>query len=709
MKKLQSSALVKLTAVLLLVALSFTAGLQGIRFLSGLPYLNCDSYQDTGRFQYLLREKQNDVASGVAYYLRLEQGDLTYPDRKIMEDLLQELRASTEEDNTWFRFRLMTADGSQVLYTNLEEHESLAGWVEAVHYSTFVAGEHLVSQRADSDFYAGWMQEEGLSFAPSSVPEGEPAPAKDPKVSILTEQTTLVIECGVLSAEAMAAARNNLMSVMDPDGAGPLDEFERLAEEHKRAVDNAEVLLTTAGVAAALALICLLFLLWTAGHRTGEEKPVPFWQDCIFLEPYAVVMVGLGLLMVGGLVEVANFYSTYHYSAVVYGEEIHRLMLWGGAALAAGLTAAAGLLLRTLIVRLKTGTLVRSTLILRLLGWLWQGGKAFVSALPLTWKLLILSALYLLITIMFYLDGRYNGFWCFLWFLASAVAVGGLCWWVVSFSLLRKGSRAIAAGELEYRIDTRRMPLDLKDTAEHLNNISAGLSAAVDEKMKSERFKAELITNVSHDLKTPLTSIINYVDLLKTTDQPDAKAREYIDVLDRKSQRLKKLTEDLVEASKASTGVLNISREKISLPQLLDQALGEWSEKLEARNLSLVTSLPEGDVAVYADGRHLWRVLDNLLSNCSKYAMEGTRVYLDLVRGKGQVVLSVKNISREPLNVPPERLMERFVRGDESRTTEGSGLGLSIARSLTELQGGTFQLAVDGDLFKAIVTLPQAN
>lgn len=227
--------------------------------------------------------------------------------------------------------------------------------------------------------------------------------------------------------------------------------------------------------------------------------------------------------------------------------------------------------------------------------------------------------------------------------------------------------------------------------------------------MKSERFKAELITNVSHDLKTPLTSIINYVNLLKMEEVENPKAREYIEVLDRKSQRLKKLTEDLVEASKASTGVLTVNREKIGMCQLVDQALGEYEEKLEARKLTVVPSLPEGETYVYADGRHLWRVIDNLLGNCAKYAMEGTRIYLELVRGKGQVTLSIKNISRDPLNVPPERLMERFVRGDESRTTEGSGLGLSIARSLTELQGGTFELAVDGDLFKATVTMPQSG
>ena len=284
-----------------------------------------------------------------------------------------------------------------------------------------------------------------------------------------------------------------------------------------------------------------------------------------------------------------------------------------------------------------------------------------------------------------------------------------LCWWSACFWRVRKGTEVIAAGNLNHQIETDRLPGDLKRHAEALNNISGGLTQAVNEQMKSERFKAELITNVSHDLKTPLTSIINYVNLLKTTEQTDPTARQYIDVLDRKSQRLKKLTEDLVEASKASTGALSVNREKIGMVQLLDQALGEYEEKLEGKHLAVVRTVPEGECYVYADGRHLWRVIDNLLSNCAKYALEGTRVYIEIFRGKGSVSLSVKNISRDPLNVPPERLMERFVRGEESRTTEGSGLGLSIAKSLTELQGGTFELVVDGDLFKAIVTLPQSS
>ena len=250
---------------------------------------------------------------------------------------------------------------------------------------------------------------------------------------------------------------------------------------------------------------------------------------------------------------------------------------------------------------------------------------------------------------------------------------------------------------------------DFHDAAEQLSHMEAGLRTALDERMRSERMKVELITNVSHDLKTPLTSIINYVDLLRKQGLDSPHAPEYLEVLERKSHRLKKLTEDLVEASKASTGSLPVHLERLGMVQLLQQALGEWEERFVQSGLTAVPTYPAEEAWIMADGRHLWRVIDNLLSNCNKYALEGTRVYIEIFRGKGSVSLSVKNVSRDPLNVPPERLMERFVRGEESRTTEGAGLGLSIAKSLTELQGGTFELVVDGDLFKAIVTLPQSS
>ena len=224
--------------------------------------------------------------------------------------------------------------------------------------------------------------------------------------------------------------------------------------------------------------------------------------------------------------------------------------------------------------------------------------------------------------------------------------------------------------------------------------------------MKSERFKTELIANVSHDLKTPLTSIVSYVDLLKKENIENEKAKEYIEVIDRQSKKLKKLTEDLVEASKASSGAVTVNRENLNIGELINQSVGEFSEKLDSAGIIPVINLPENDVYVFTDGRLLWRVFDNLIQNIIKYAQPGTRAYFDLTPYNGKAVLCIKNISRDPLNMSSEALMERFVRGDSSRGSDGNGLGLSISKSLTELCGGTFELFLDGDLYKAVLTFP---
>ena len=248
-----------------------------------------------------------------------------------------------------------------------------------------------------------------------------------------------------------------------------------------------------------------------------------------------------------------------------------------------------------------------------------------------------------------------------------------------------------------------------RQMAAAINDLGDGLRHALQEQMKSERMKADLITNVSHDLKTPLTSIINYVDLLKREDLHNEKANEYLIVLDQKSQRLKQLTEDLVEASRASSGnvVLNICR--IDVKELLMQTSGEFIERFEARGLQLVENYPQNPQYVDADGRRLWRIIENLFRNVEKYAMPHTRVYLDLINDGDRVAFSLKNISENPLNISPEELTERFTRGDESRSTEGSGLGLSIAKDLTEIQQGTFEIYLDGDLFKVTVSFPCAS
>lgn len=269
-----------------------------------------------------------------------------------------------------------------------------------------------------------------------------------------------------------------------------------------------------------------------------------------------------------------------------------------------------------------------------------------------------------------------------------------------------EGLKRISDGQLSYKIPLKRLYGDQKRMAEYINNIGGGLDAAVDKSLKNERMKTELITNVSHDLKTPLTSIINYVDLLKRENFTDPKICGYLDVLEEKAQRLKSLTEDVVEASKASTGNITLEMADLNFTELLHQVLGEFEERFQNRNLTMVVNLAHEPSVIYADGQRLWRVLENIFGNVTKYALEGTRVYVEVANQQDKVCFSLKNISAQPLNFDAQELTLRFIRGDVSRSTEGSGLGLSIAKSLTELMGGEFHLYLDGDLFKVTITFP---
>ncbi len=270
-----------------------------------------------------------------------------------------------------------------------------------------------------------------------------------------------------------------------------------------------------------------------------------------------------------------------------------------------------------------------------------------------------------------------------------------------------EGISKISEGDLEYKIAEDELRGDNKRLAQAVNTIGEGLHRAVDESMKNERLQADLITNVSHDIKTPLTSIINYVDLLKREDLQNERAQNYIKVLDSKSQRLKQLAEDLVEASRISSGNINLDMVRINLVELVHQTEGEFAERFEERGLTVVSKLPSQAVVVLADGRRIWRVLENLYQNVAKYAMEQTRVYVDLQADGEKVTFSIKNISKYPLNIEADELTERFIRGDVSRSTEGSGLGLSIAQNLTTLMGGNFQIYLDGDLFKVMIEFQQ--
>ena len=669
---------IRAAAWLLFLAMAGGAAFFGLQCARSMPLLGAESAQETGAFIQMLEEREEQVLELLSCQIQLKDDTLDYVERQTYQERLRYLEEQLSPEQTSFRYQILSADGSRVLPGNLPEDapdlEELVSQVYYLRVNTSGVGQTALESEMIPEFFVVETDDAMIYSAPSAKAAEE----------------SVVLRCGVLTPERMEAQ----------------DEFFRLEQEFTRAQMNFAFYLTLALALAAASAGLLIVLLWASGRGPEGEEAVLPWPERIYTEAWALLLAGGTVLLLVLLTEYESNWIWAVYRAD--SGQLDTLCIAGTAAITAWVLLAA-MLLRTVTVRLRLRALARTTLLCRVVSFLWRRLSVFIRELPLTWKTLLCFLLYL--AAIFAADHlwplRY-------WYPLPGAVVNltvlmGLCWWSAGFGRVRKGTEIIAAGNLNHQIETAHLPADLKGHAEALNNISGGLTTAVNEQMKSERFKAELITNGSHDLKTPLTSIINYVNLLKTTDQTDPRAQTYIEVLDRKSLRLKKLTEDLVEASKASTGVLAVNREKIGMAQLLDQALGEYEEKLEEKRLAVVRTVPEGESYVYADGRHLWRVIDNLLSNCAKYALEGTRVYIELVRGKGTVSLSVKNISREALNVPPERLMERFVRGEESRSTEGSGLGLSIARSLTELQGGTFELAVDGDLFKAVVTLPQSS
>ena len=430
-----------------------------------------------------------------------------------------------------------------------------------------------------------------------------------------------------------------------------------------------------------LTIALFIFLLVSAGHRTGTQEVARNWFDKIPLE---LVLLGMALLVGFG-------------GRALTDRTLTVLGLFLPLLLALGL-----LFSMTFAVRCKTKTLVKGTLLYWVCRGAWAGVKwvwYIFRNLNLVWKTALIYAGISLVEFIA-VAGWSRGPVPVVWVLEKLIITPVLFAFVIGLKKLQDGARRMAEGDMA-PIDEKFLFPDEKKHAQSLNSIGQGARLAVEKQLRSERLKTELITNVSHDLKTPLTSIISYVDLLKKEGLTSEHAPEYVEVLDRQSQRLKKLTEDLVEASKASTGNIQTHPEDVDVNLLLSQAAGEYAERLAAAGLTPVTILDPAEPHIMADGRLLWRVFDNLLSNACKYAQSGTRVYLTTEVKDREVRIAFRNVSREPLNISAEELMERFVRGDASRNTEGSGLGLSIARSLTELNRGALELTVDGDLFKA--------
>ena len=460
-------------------------------------------------------------------------------------------------------------------------------------------------------------------------------------------------------------------------------------------------------VCALAELFFLVFLARAAGRRVGREEAVAGWQEKIPFDLYAAVVLGGSAMLVAAAASgTENTFQGF--------EPIMIAVVLACCAAAYALFLAFWM---TLCTRVKLGRWWENTvccwllrLCRRILRWCWRvlcrawGALAdFVRGIPLVWRTAVGCCVIGVLLIAF--ESNHAAGPLLLTLLVLSVAA---CLFSMQLRRLQKGGEALAAGDLTSKVDTSRMYFDLKRHGENLNAISRGMSIAVEQRLKSERLKTELITNVSHDIKTPLTSIVNYVDLLQREHTPEQE-REYLAVLDRQAHKLKKLTVDLVEMSKASTGNIPCHIARRSVRELVDQTVGEYAEKLSAARLEPVVTLPDEELYCLCDGALMWRVLDNLLSNACKYACAGTRLYIAARREGETVAFSFKNISRDALNIDPDELMERFVRGDSSRTTEGSGLGLNIAKSLVELQKGTFSIAIDGDLFKVGFVLPRTE
>ena len=448
-----------------------------------------------------------------------------------------------------------------------------------------------------------------------------------------------------------------------------------------------------AAIGAVMTLTLWSMLLYAAG-RTAENGGAPVCRGLARLpgDVYAVlwlIVFMLGCLLLGGVPEGR-------------GPIVVTAVLCGAILLALIYLLIA--LSMNIAVRAKTHTMGNAVTVRALRA----AGRGF-AALPLIPKTAAVAVLLTAVELPMILTHTADGRLPLLWLAEKAVVLPLLFWFMIRLRQLQTGIRAVADGDLSGRtVDPGRFRGQLRRTAEDIDRLSGSFGRAVEERLKSERLKTELITNVSHDLKTPLTSIVSYVDLLEKEQPENERMREYLAVLHRQSGRLKKLVEDLVEASRASTGDLPVTLAPCRLGVLIEQVLGEYAEKLEAAMLTPVVRQPDEPIDLLADGRHMSRVLDNLMSNICKYGMPGTRVYIDLIRQQGRAAAVFRNTSREPLAADGNELTERFVRGDSARNTEGSGLGLSIAESLTRLQGGQMNVTVDGDLFKVTLSFPAA-
>ena len=464
--------------------------------------------------------------------------------------------------------------------------------------------------------------------------------------------------------------------------------------------------LTAAGI--VLGLVSLVLATLQAGRNCYNREIKRYSFDCIPTEVYLILIFLVGAMIICLPVLVIGLSFDQYPTAYTGNSQYYLRDMQAYRSLFAGLSLSGGIMLMmpiysSLVRRIKAKNLWSRSLVRSI----FKMCREVYDARKMTQKILLVFVIFALLQIIFI--GVFGGFGILLAALLDIIAALYLVREAAGRQTIQQGLRRIGSGDLEYKIDLTTLRGDNLEMAETVNSVGKGLQAAIQEQMKSERLKTDLITNVSHDIKTPLTSIINYVDLLKRENLQDEKVQGYLAILEAKAQRLKILTEDVVEASKVSSGNIKLEFMNVDLVEMIQQTEGEFEEKFAARNLSVITSLPDQPAVIRVDGRRLWRVLENIYGNAAKYAMPGTRVYADLGVGEETVLFSLKNISEQQLNISADELTERFIRGDLSRSTEGSGLGLSIAQSLMKMLGGTMQLYLDGDLFKVELEFPRVK
>ncbi|MCR5250425.1 MAG: HAMP domain-containing histidine kinase [Lachnospiraceae bacterium] len=460
-----------------------------------------------------------------------------------------------------------------------------------------------------------------------------------------------------------------------------------------------------------LFLVALAFLILYcigAGRTNGGEE-----VKTSFLDRTPLEILGVGVIL-AELALAATLYMLLKLTAYDWGSNAYGLsyaeLVWMGVGVFFVMMILAVATLGSIVVRIKTRTFLKSSLCFRLSVLF---GKAVKKAavwaaehFPLFARAAVILPVFGIASIVeaaYLEDHTRKGAVLFVLLRAGVIAL--IIFLLIGYSKLRDGAMRIAAGKLDVPVDEKYLLPDYRMFAHNLNSVGESIQIAVEERMKSEHLKTQLITNVSHDIKTPLTSIINYVDLLQKEDVSEEEKKEYLAILARQSDRLKKLIQDLIDASKASSGAVEVKLSEADLCTMAKQVLGEYQDKFEEAHLTTVCKNMDSELKVSADYNLLWRVMDNLFGNVLKYAMPGTRVYAEVRELDGTASFSISNISKDELGISGDELMERFVRGDRSRNTEGSGLGLSIAKSLMELMGGTLEINVDGDMFKAVIKI----